>query len=77
MEKGLRGPSRTIGGCCCSSGDDCDWDQGGSNRICKDLSVSRYIFEIEPVGFAFMEVVSQKGGGAWEVFRFFWPGKVR
>lgn len=40
--------------------DDCDWDQGGSNRICKDSSVSRYIFEIEPVGFAFMEAVSHE-----------------
>lgn len=38
---------------------DCDWDQGGSNRICEDSSAS-YIFEIEPVGFAFMEVVSHE-----------------
>lgn len=40
--------------------DDCDWDQGGNNRIREDSSVSRYIFEIEPVGFAFMEVVSRE-----------------
>ena len=55
---------------------DCDWDLGGSNRICEDSSAS-YIFEIEPVGFAFMEVVSHERRGVWEIFSFIWPGQVR
>lgn len=40
--------------------DDGGRDQGGSNRRCEESSISRCVFKVEPVGFAFALVVSRE-----------------